>query len=106
MKGGTRFIHVYATCPTGWRVPSEMCVKIARLAVQTNFFPLYEVENGNQYTLNYPNPHPKPIKDYMGVQGRFKHLTAVDHAEIQEIVDEDWALLNKKCSFMPAQKRA
>lgn len=39
MKGGSRFIHIFATCPTGWRIPTEMCVKIARLAVQSNFFP-------------------------------------------------------------------
>jgi NADPH-dependent glutamate synthase beta subunit-like oxidoreductase len=42
LKGGARFLHVFAPCPTGWRIGSEMSVKIARLAVQTNVFPLYE----------------------------------------------------------------
>jgi len=94
MKGGTRFIHVYASCPTGWRIPSEMCIKVARLAVQSNFFPLYEVENGVKYTLNYQGS--KPIKDYMSIQGRFKHLKDEDYARIQAMVDEDWDLLNRK----------
>ena len=47
---GTRFIHIYSPCPTGWKAPSSLAVKIARLAVHTKVFPLYEVEDG----LTYP----------------------------------------------------
>ncbi len=94
MKGGSRFIHIFATCPTGWRIPTEMCIKIARLAVQSNFFPLYEVENGVSYTLNYKGD--RPVTDYMKTQGRFKHLTDKDFGQIQETVDEDWSLLLRK----------
>nr|MBC8361686.1 pyruvate synthase subunit beta [Candidatus Desulfatibia profunda] len=94
MKGGTRFLHVFASCPTGWRVPSELSVKIARLAVQTNIFPLYEVENGVNYTLNYRGA--RPAADYMKVQGRFKHLSDADFLKIQQMVDEDWQLLLRK----------
>ena len=98
MKGGTRFIHVYASCPTGWRVPTEMCIKIARLAVQTNFFPLYEVEDGTRYTINHQGS--RPIKDYMSVQGRFKHLNDDDYKQIQQMVDADWKLLERKAKEM------
>ncbi|MGD9731903.1 MAG: 3-methyl-2-oxobutanoate dehydrogenase subunit beta [Desulfamplus sp.] len=98
MKGGTRFIHVYASCPTGWRVPTEMCIKIARLAVQTNFFPLYEVEDGTRYTINHQGS--RPIKDYMSVQGRFKHLSDDDYKQIQQMVDADWKLLERKAKEM------
>ena len=94
MKGGTRFLHVFASCPTGWGIPSEMSVKIARLAVQTNIFPLYEVEGGTDYTLNYKGD--RPAKDYLKVQGRFKHLTDKDFRQVQDMVDEDWALLLRK----------
>jgi pyruvate ferredoxin oxidoreductase beta subunit/2-oxoisovalerate ferredoxin oxidoreductase beta subunit len=94
MKGGSRFIHVYATCPTGWRVPSEMTVAVARLAVQTNIFPLYEVEEGIRYTLN-ESGH-RPVAEYLEAQGRFKHLQAADIDAIQEMVDEDWDLLRRK----------
>jgi len=96
MKGGSRFIHVYATCPTGWRVPSEMCIKTARLAVQTRLFPLYEVEDGHRYTLNLDPDPPKPVRDYMSIQGRFKHLTDADYVQIQDMVEEDWNLLQRK----------
>ncbi len=100
MKGGTRFIHVFATCPTGWRIPSEFSVKIARLAVQTNIFPLYEVEAGKRYRLNASGN--RPVSDYLKPQGRFKHLNEADSQAIQEMVDEDWAVLKKKVAAFPA----
>jgi pyruvate/2-oxoacid:ferredoxin oxidoreductase beta subunit len=94
MKGGTRFLHVFASCPTGWRIPSDMSVKIARLAVQTNIFPLYEVEDGTTYTLNHHGR--QPVTDYLKLQGRFKHLSEEDFQQIQQMVDDDWHLLLQK----------
>lgn len=92
---GSRFIHIYASCPTGWRIPSELSVKIARMAVQTNIFPLYEVEDGVRYSINY---HPKeyPVLEYFRLQGRFKHLSDEDLEQIQNMVNEDWHLLLRK----------
>jgi pyruvate/2-oxoacid:ferredoxin oxidoreductase beta subunit len=60
---GSKFLHIYASCPTGWRIPSEMSVKIARMAVQTNIFPLYEVEDGLRYTINY-KPKEYLVREY------------------------------------------
>ena len=93
-KGGARFIHIFASCATGWGAPSEMSVKIARLAVQTNIFPLYEIENGTRYTLNYKGD--RPVEDYLQTQGRFKHLSKADVAQIQKMVTEDWDGLCRK----------
>jgi pyruvate/2-oxoacid:ferredoxin oxidoreductase beta subunit len=98
---GSRFLHIFATCPTGWRLPSEMSVKIARMAVQTNIFPLYEVEDGVRYTINYM-PKGYLVNEYFRLQGRFKHLADEDLAEIQEMVDEDWNLLLRKAGMAPA----
>jgi pyruvate/2-oxoacid:ferredoxin oxidoreductase beta subunit len=98
---GSRFLHIFATCPTGWRLPSEMSVKIARMAVQTNIFPLYEVEDGVRYTINFM-PKGYLVNEYFRLQGRFKHLTDEDLAEIQEMVDEDWNLLLRKAGMAPA----
>ncbi len=89
---GSRFLHIYASCPTGWRIPSEMSVKIARMAVQTNIFPLYEVENGKNYTINY-KPREYLVREYFRLQGRFRHLTDHDLEQIQSMVDEDWQRL-------------
>ena len=92
---GSKFLHVYASCPTGWRIPSEMSVKIARMAVQTNIFPLYEVEDGLRYTINY-KPKEYLVREYFKLQGRFKHLTDQDLDQIQQMVNEDWELLLHK----------
>ena len=93
-KGGSRFIHIFASCATGWGAPSDMSVKIARLAVQTNIFPLYEVEDGTRYTLNYKGD--RQVEDYLQTQGRFKHLSKEDISRIQGMVTEDWNHLLRK----------
>ncbi len=96
---GSRFIHIFASCPTGWRIPSEVSVKIARMAVQTNIFPLYEVENGVRYTMNF-TPKGYLVREYFKLQGRFKHLSESDLEQIQTIVDEDWELLQRKAGIL------
>ena len=93
-KGGSRFIHIFASCATGWGAPSDMSVKIARLAVQTNVFPLYEIEDGTRYTLNYKGE--SRVEDYLQTQGRFKRLSKEDISRIQEMVTEEWTNLLRK----------
>ena len=92
---GSKFIHIFASCPTGWRIPSEMSIKIARMAVQTNIFPLYEVEGVIQYTINL-NPKGYLVREYFRLQGRFKHLSENDLDQIQQMVNEDWDLLQRR----------
>ena len=94
LRGGSRFIHVLATCPTGWGIPSSASVKLARLAVQTNVFPLYEVVDGIHYTINHRGG--RPVADYLQAQGRFKHLTDADRRRVQQMVDGDWELLQRR----------
>jgi pyruvate/2-oxoacid:ferredoxin oxidoreductase beta subunit len=96
LKSGSRFLHVYASCPTGWAIPSEDSIRIARLAVQSNMFPLYEVENGVTYTLNYQGH--ETVDTYLKPQGRFSHLNQDEIQLIQTMVDQDWDLLMQKVS--------
>jgi pyruvate/2-oxoacid:ferredoxin oxidoreductase beta subunit len=91
---GTRFFHVLASCPTGWRIPSSLSVKIARLAVHTNVFPLYEIEDGERYTITVRSRN-LPVRDYLVPQGRFRNLTDEKIAQIQQAVDRNWARLNR-----------
>ncbi len=91
---GTKFIHLYAPCPTGWKHPPDVTVKIARLATETNVFPLYEVENG-VYTINRKIADPKPVDEYLKMQGRFHHLTADEVRFFQESVQKNWERLVK-----------
>jgi pyruvate/2-oxoacid:ferredoxin oxidoreductase beta subunit len=94
LRGGSRFLHVFATCPPGWGISSDMSVRIARLAVQTNIFPLYEVEDGVTYTINYRGE--RSVGDYLKLQRRFQQLSEPDITEIQSQVDRDWQLLLRK----------
>ncbi len=82
---GPAYIHIYSACPTGWRSPPELSVKLGRMVVQTGIFPLYEIENG-QYRLRGKNAKLKPIKEYLSLQGRFRHLSDDNIAEIQDRV--------------------
>ncbi len=93
---GTRFLHIYAPCPTGWKSRPDDSVKLARMVVQNCMFPLYEVENGEKYTLNIRPKEKKPINDYVRLQGRFRHLTEEHLAVMQQETDHNWELLLKK----------
>jgi len=93
---GFKFLHVFAPCPTGWKTAPDMTIELARLAVQTNLFPLYEVENGIKYTLNKKIRNPKPVSEYIKLQGRFKHLNDSEIESIQRNVNADYEVLMKK----------
>jgi pyruvate/2-oxoacid:ferredoxin oxidoreductase beta subunit len=92
---GTKFIHMVVPCPTGWKTPSDVAPELSILAVETNIFPLYEIENGRKYTLNH-KPRFLPVEKYLEKQGRFKHLTEEQVRQIQADVDEDWTRLKQK----------
>lgn len=92
---GFKFIHILSTCPTGWRLPSQLSIKAARLAVLTRIFPLYEIENGEKYIVNL-KPRFHPVEEYLKLQGRFSHLTKEDINMIQENVERFWEKLLRK----------
>jgi pyruvate ferredoxin oxidoreductase beta subunit len=71
---GAAYLHAYAACPTGWRMRPELAIQVGRLAVETGVFPLYEVENG-KYKINIEIEDFRPLKDYLKLQGRFRHLS-------------------------------
>ncbi|MDZ4167279.1 MAG: thiamine pyrophosphate-dependent enzyme [Coriobacteriia bacterium] len=98
---GPAFLNVFAPCPRGWRIPSSQSVEIAKLAVQTGFWPLYEVEDGEfRHTVKVHNR--KPIEEFLRPQGRFRHLFSPGNeellAEIQGDVDRAWDRLIARCS--------
>jgi len=92
---GPAYIHILSPCPTGWRSPTDLSVEISKLAVETAFFPLYEVENG-RYKLNVDRTNLKPVEEYLKPQGRFRHLLDGEIERIQEHVNEEYAKLKAK----------
>jgi len=92
---GPAYIHILSVCPTGWRCPPDLTVRIGRLAVETGIFPLYEIENG-EYKLSFNFPQLRPVTDYMKLQGRFRHLSEEIIEEIQHRVSKEYAKLMEK----------
>lgn len=93
---GFKFIHILAPCPTGWKTDPRYTVKLAKLAVQTNIFPLYEIEDGLHYKQNMKIKERKPIKEYFKYQGRFKHLPEDEVSYLQDQVDKNFEILSLK----------
>src|SRR5208283_414062 len=83
---GTRFIHVLSPCPTGWKMAEHLSPKVAVAAVETNIFPLYEVVGGLDFTITHVSKN-LPVKAYLSLQCRYKHLTDREEKEIQKEAD-------------------
>ncbi len=98
---GPAFINVLAPCPRGWRSTPAETVQIAKAAVQTGFWPCFEVEDGEwRMTVNVREK--KPIEEFLKSQGRFKHLFAAGNEEllasVQAEVDRYWEYIQKRCT--------
>ena len=93
IKGAT-FIHVYASCPTGWGTPTETSVEIAKDAVDCGLIFLAEFEDG-EYKLNRNPKQFAPVKDYLKKQGRFKHMQDTDIEVVIANRDRKWSRMRK-----------
>lgn len=93
-KKGFKFFHVFAPCPTGWKYPPKLTIKLAKLAVETRVFNLYEVEDG-VYKINRKVKNPKNVFEYLKLQRRFKHLTEEQVDHIRNEVERNWTRLIK-----------
>jgi pyruvate ferredoxin oxidoreductase beta subunit len=97
---GPTFINILVPCPLGWGHLPSLTIEISRLAVETNFWPLYEYENG-VYRLTYKPSEVKPITEWLKLQNRFAHLFEEKNKhlleEFQKYVDEKFQKLLKKC---------
>lgn len=89
---GPRYIHIHCPCATGWGFPESKTVEMARLAVQTGAWVLFEIEDG-KLTVTQKVAKKKPVKDYLIGQKRFRHITDPEIAQIQELVDKKWSEL-------------
>ncbi len=97
---GPAFLNILCPCIPGWRIPSQKAVEMARLGVETRFWPLYEVEKG-VYKLNYEPKQDIPVSEWMLAQGRFSHLKRPENRpvldDVQAQVDEQWTWLIRRC---------
>jgi len=100
-RDGPAFLNVLSTCQLGWRIPPKDAVKVAQKGVDTCFWPLYEVDEG-EYNITYEPKEKLPVEEWLEPQKRFAALFKTGNEEvvkeIQEDIDRDWEKLQAKVS--------
>lgn len=95
---GPTFIHVLTPCTLGWRYPPSQTIKMARLAIETRYFPILEIEYG-RLKINIKVTRPRPLEEFLEAQGRFKHLFEPGNKNLLENlkkqIEENWNRLLK-----------
>lgn len=101
---GPTFLHVVAPCPRGWYFEPHLTIKVAKLAVETRIFPIYEVENG-RYRINYLIQRPRPVEEYLRLQNRFAYLLKPENSHLLEafkkLIEERWNNLIRMAEAFP-----
>lgn len=100
---GPAFLNVLAPCPRGWRIPFDQTVEIARLAVKSKVWPLFEVDHGVWTMKEVKDKDLIPVVDYLKPQGRFKHLFKPGNEalldEIQSDTDQYYDYVRGRCGL-------
>jgi pyruvate ferredoxin oxidoreductase beta subunit len=89
-----------SSCNRGWRHETDETLEVTRLAVETCYWPLYEVEDG-EWKLTYRPKEKLPLEEFLKPQGRFRHLFSEQNKhiieELQAEVDRKWRQLLQRC---------
>ncbi len=104
---GPKFMDIISPCNRGWRSSTDDSIKLSRLAVDTCFWPLFEIEDGVT-RVTYKPKEKKPLVDFLKHQGRFKHLFSPENEwllkQAQQDVDRYWEKLLKEEAFSAPEK--
>jgi pyruvate ferredoxin oxidoreductase beta subunit len=97
---GPAFLNVLTDCPVGWGHEPRLSLQVLRAAVESRFWPLYEVVDG-RYRLTHVPDDIVPIEEWLRPQKRFAHLLRPENAEllehVQRRVEEEWVQLQARC---------
>ncbi len=97
---GPVYINAMSACTTEWKFPSHETIDISDLATDSLVFPLYEIIDGHKLNITYRPKKIIPVRDYLGAQGRFKHLFKKENEylidEMQKAVDKKWEYLQRR----------
>jgi pyruvate ferredoxin oxidoreductase beta subunit len=97
---GPAFLNVLTDCPLGWGHEPRFSQRVLTAAVESRFWPLYEVVDG-RYRLTYRPEKPVPVEEWLAPQKRFAHLLRPENRElvarIQQRVDAEWDKLVARC---------
>ncbi|OIJ17374.1 pyruvate synthase [Anaerobacillus alkalilacustris] len=88
---GLVYGKILITCPLNWKSKDELGQTIVEAAVNSCFFPLYEVEHGVT-TITY-NPEEKKkridVSDWLTLMGKTKHLLKEDSKEVLQMFNDE-----------------
>ncbi|MGV9171228.1 MAG: thiamine pyrophosphate-dependent enzyme [Promethearchaeia archaeon] len=92
---GCKYIHIMAPCPPGWGYAAEDTIEIARMAVKTGFWPLYEIEDGilklSKKSKRLLDPEKRvPFAEYVSKQKRFSGISENTLIKLQNQIDKKW----------------
>jgi pyruvate/2-oxoacid:ferredoxin oxidoreductase beta subunit len=90
---GFSYLHLFAPCPMGWGFPPSQAIEVCRLAVETDYFPLWEARGGEVRTT-WKIKAPRPLSEYTSLLGKFNHLTEEESRELKKGVQERRRWLN------------
>jgi pyruvate ferredoxin oxidoreductase beta subunit len=98
---GPKYIHILAPCPPGWGYNPKDSIEIGRLAVQTGFWPLYEVIEGkfllSKDSQRFIDPTKrKPIVEYLKAQKRFKSISEEEIEHYKRYIEAQWQEIKKR----------
>lgn len=97
---GPAFMNVLSSCNRGWRHGTDETIEVTQLALDTCYWPLYEVEDG-EWRLTYKPRKKLPVEKWLERQGRFRHLFKPQNRhlidEMQAEVDRRWQELLERC---------
>ena len=98
---GPKYIHILAPCPPGWGYNPKDSIEIGRLAVQTGFWPLYEVINGkfilSKDSKRFLDPTKrKPIEEYLKIQKRFRTISDSQIEDYRRYISDQWEVIKER----------
>jgi pyruvate ferredoxin oxidoreductase beta subunit len=84
---GPKYLQIHVPCPLGWRHEPGLTMQVGKLAVETGLYPIVEYENGNLVSVRKIKP--RPVEEYLKIQGRFRHIVGQPQeiAKVQAIAD-------------------
>lgn len=96
-KEGFAYIHVFCPCLVGWKIPVDGSIEVCRMAVKTNYFPLWEAVDG-EFRLTRKIAKPKAIEEFTKLMGKFRHLKNDDLSLLQKRVDKRFKVISTLCA--------
>lgn len=108
---GLKYIHIYASCPPGWKLETELAIEVAKEAIDNGMWILYEKEKGvfrltgKSKRLLDPSKR-KPIKEYITMQGRFKKVNDEDIKELEKYRDQQWENVKKELMYQEMAEKS